>query len=328
LTARILITDQVFGGTEIERSVLEPLGAQVVEAPGTDQDTLVQLARGIAGMLVCYAPITEAVLEAAAPTCRVVARYGIGYDNVPVSAATRLGIVVTNVPDYCLDEVADHTIALLLSLARGIAFMDRDVRAGGWQVPKSGIRRLSGRRLALVGVGRIGRRVASRALAFGLKVSAYDPYITEWDLPAVDRAQTLEEAIADADFISLHAPLTPENRYLISSRAIAAMRRQPAILNTARGGLVDLDAVVWALDHGQVSAVALDVTEPEPLPEDHPLRRHPRALITPHASFFSAEAQEELRLRAADEIARSLRGEPARCPVNSVAKRGAVRSGG
>jgi D-3-phosphoglycerate dehydrogenase len=177
-------------------------------------------------------------------------------------------------------------------------------------------------------VGRIGRRVASRALAFGLKVSAYDPYITEWDLPAVDRAQTLEEAIADADFISLHAPLTPENRYLISSRAIAAMRRQPAILNTARGGLVDLDAVVWALDHGQVSAVALDVTEPEPLPEDHPLRRHPRALITPHASFFSAEAQEELRLRAADEIARSLRGEPARCPVNSVAKRGAVRSGG
>jgi D-3-phosphoglycerate dehydrogenase len=267
-------------------------------------------------MLVCYAKVTDAILEAAAPTCRVVARYGIGYDNVPLDTATRLGIVVTNVPDYCLDEVADHTIALLLAVARGIAFMDRGVRGGQWKVPNSGIHRLKGRRLALLGVGRIGRRVASRAQAFGLDVVAYDPFIKEWDVADVSRAVTIEEAVAEADFISLHAPLTTENHHLLGASAITAMRRAPVIINTARGGLVDLEAATSALNDGRLGGVAFDVTEPEPLPEDHPLRSHPRALVTPHASFYSAEAQDELQLRAAEEVVRGLRGEPPRCPVN------------
>ena len=316
MSTKVLVTDQVFGGISIERRLLEPLGAELVEAPATDEATLVRLAAGVAGILVCYAKITDAVLEAAAPTCRVVARYGIGYDNVPVDIATRLGIVVTNVPDYCLDEVADHTIALLLAVARGIAFMDRGVRNGRWKVPNSGIHRLQGRRLALLGVGRIGRRVASRAQAFGLEVTAYDPFIKDWDVAGVSRAASVEEAVAEADFISLHAPLTPENHHLIGPAAIAAMRRAPVIINTARGGLVDLVAATSALDDGSLGGVAFDVTEPEPLPDDHPLRSHPRALITPHASFYSAEAQDELQLRAAEEIARGLRGEPPRCPVN------------
>ena len=313
---RVLVTDQVFGGTSIERSMLEPMGVEVVEATGTDEESLIGLAAGISGMLVCYAPITERILEAAAPTCKVLARYGIGYDNVPVDAATRLGIVVTNVPDYCLDEVADHTFALLLAVARGVAFMDREVRDGKWQVPTGGIHRLAGRRLALLGVGRIGRRVAARAQAFGLEVIAYDPYLKGWDLTGVTRAASVEEAVAEADFVSLHAPMSAENHHLIGERTIAAMRRAPVILNTARGGLVDLDAVTAALDDGRLGGAALDVTEPEPLPQDHPLRSHPRALITPHASFYSAEAQDELQLRAAEEVARSLLGEAPRCPVN------------
>ena len=316
---KVLVTDQVFGRTSIERSVLEPMGVEVVEAASTDEETLVGLASGISGMLVCYAPITERILEAAAPTCKVVARYGIGYDNVPLDAATRLGVVVTNVPDYCLDEVADHTFALLLAVARGVAFMDREVRGGKWQVPTSGIHRLAGRRLALLGVGRIGRRVATRAQAFGLEVIAYDPYLEVWDVTGVARAGSVEEAVAEADFVSLHAPMSPENYHLVGEQTIAAMRRAPVILNTARGGLVDLAAATVALDGGQLGGLALDVTEPEPLPADHPLRSHPRALITPHASFYSAEAQDELQLRAAEEVARSLRGEPPRCPVNPQA---------
>jgi D-3-phosphoglycerate dehydrogenase len=312
----VLITDQVFGGTRIERSLLEPLGVEVVEAPEADEAILVRLAAGVEGMLVCYARITDAVLEAAAPSCRVVARYGIGYDNVPVATATRLGMVVTNVPDYCLDEVADHAMALLLAVARGVACLDREVREGGWQVPSAGIHRLAGRRLALLGVGRIGRRVAERALAFGLEVVGYDPYLAPWDLPRVVRAESLPAALGEADFVSLHAPLTGETRHLVGGRTIAMMRRSPVVINTARGPLVDLEAATAALDDGRISALALDVTEPEPLPPDHPLRRHPRALVTPHASFYSAEAQDELQRRAADEVVRSLRGEPPRSPVN------------
>jgi D-3-phosphoglycerate dehydrogenase len=313
---RVLITDQVFGGTGIERGVLEPLDVEVVEAPSSDEATLVRLAAGVRGMLVCYATITNAVLEAAAPTCTVVARYGIGYDNIPVATATRLGMVVTNVPDYCLAEVADHAMVLLLSMARRVPQMDRAVREGEWVVPSSGVHRLAGRRLALLGVGRIGRRVADRALAFGLEVVAFDPFVDPWDVPGVTRVDSVEAAVADADFVSLHAPLNAENRHVIGAQSIAQMRRAPVIVNTARGGLVDLAAVVEALDDGRLSGVALDVTEPEPLPVDHPLRRHPLALVTPHASFYSAEAQDELQRRAAEEVASRLRGEPPRSPVN------------
>ena len=321
---RVLVTDHVFGGVEIERSILEPLGARVEVAPASDEATLLELARGVSGLLVCYAAISERVLEAAAPGCRIVARYGIGYDNVPVAAATRLGMVVTNVPDYCLDEVADHAMALLLSVARGVTAASREVREGAWSVPGSGIHRLQGRRLALLGVGRIGRRVAERALTFGLRVSGYDPYVEKWDLQGVEQARTLEEAVAEADFVSIHAPLTPENHHLVGERTIAMMRRAPVIVNTARGGLVDLEAVTAALDDGRLSAVALDVTEPEPPPPDHPLRRHPRAVITPHMSFYSEEAQTELQHRAAEEVARALQGQPPRCPVNPQVGSGAA----
>ncbi len=313
---RVLITDQVFGATSIERGVLEPLGVEVVEAPAADEATLVELAAGVVGMLVCYAKITDAVLEAAAPTCTIVARYGIGYDNIPVATATRLGMVVTNVPDYCLDEVADHTMALLLAMARRVPQMDREVRAGAWSVPGSGIHRLAGRRLALIGVGRIGRRVAARALAFGLEVGAYDPFVREWDLEGVARFDSVEAAVSDADIVSLHAPLTPENHHVIATETIAAMRRAPILVNTSRGGLVDLDAVVAALHSGALGGVALDVTEPEPLPVDHPLRSHPLALVTPHASFYSAEAQDDLQRRVAEEVAARLQGRPPRSAVN------------
>jgi D-3-phosphoglycerate dehydrogenase len=281
----------------------------------TDGDTLAAEAADAVGLLVTYAQVPASVIEAASE-CRVIARYGIGYDNIDTAAAARAGIVVTNVPDYCLDEVADHTMALLLALARQVVPASAEVRAGGWGASPAPVRRLEGQRLALVGVGGIGRRVAHRARAFGLDVVGYDPYLDPWDVDGVARAVDLEEALADADFVSLHAPLTEENRGMLGPEAIASMKRAPVVVNTARGGLVDLDAITRALEDGRVRGVALDVTDPEPPPLDHPLRAHPQAVLTPHMAFYSEDAQQELLRRAAREVANAIEGRAPDRPVN------------
>ena len=256
---------------------------------------------------------------------KVISRSGIGVDNIDVEAASQHGILVTYQPDYCLGEVADHTLALLLASARGVVEASRSVRDGEWKVPQAGIHSLHGRQLTLVGIGRIGTRVAERALAFGLRVVAFDPYLTEAPLAGIELAGSLADALAGADFVSLHAPMTPENRHLVRDETIALMQRAPVLVNTSRGGLVDLDAVLAALDDGRLAAVALDVTDPEPLPPSHPLRTHPRAIVTPHMAYYSAEAQDELKRRSADEIRRALTGESPRSPVNADALAAAAR---
>jgi D-3-phosphoglycerate dehydrogenase len=313
---KVLVSDHVFEHLEHERSILEPLGCELVEAEGTSEAELAAAARDAGAMLVCYAQITAPVIEAAAAAgCRVISRYGIGYDNVDVEAATAHGIVVTYVPDYCVEEVADHAVALLLALARGVHPAALAVRDGEWAVPHGTVHRLRGARLALIGLGAIGRSVLERARAFGLEVVGYDPYVDDWTVDA-ERAATLDEAVAEADFISLHAPLTEETRHLIDERSIGVMRRGPIVVNTSRGPLVDMDAAAAALEAGRLRGVALDVTETEPPPADHPLRRHPRAILTPHMAFYSVEALADLQRRAAEEVARAVRGEPHHRPVN------------
>jgi D-3-phosphoglycerate dehydrogenase len=303
---KVLVTDHVFGDLEAEKAALAEIGCELELAP---DPAALDLA-GAAGILVCFAQVDASVIEAA-DECRIIARYGIGVDNVDVEAATRKGIQVTNVPDYCLDEVADHAMALLLAAARGVVDAAIGVRSGDWTVPQENIHRIAGRRLALIGAGRIGRKVADRARAFGYEVVVYDPY-------ADDSVASVEEAVSGADAVSLHAPLTEDTRHIIGAAALAAMERRPIIVNTSRGGLVDLDAVTRALEEDCLSAVALDVTEPEPLPAGHPLRTHPRAIVTPHMSFYSEEAQAELQRRAVEEVVRALTGEPPRCPVNQL----------
>jgi D-3-phosphoglycerate dehydrogenase / 2-oxoglutarate reductase len=227
--------------------------------------------------------------------------------------------VVTNVPDYCLDEVADHTMALVLALARRVVAAARNVASGGWKIDDASIRRLRGRRLALIGLGGIGRRVARRAQAFGFEVVGHDPQVDASRIPGILPAPSFEEAVRDADVVSLHVPMSEENARLIRAETLGLMQGRPILVNTARGGLVDLDDLLAALDEGRLSGAALDVTEPEPLPAAHPLRDHPRAIVTPHMAFHSAEATEEVRRRAAGEVARTLRGYPPDCPVNEVA---------
>lgn len=309
-TRRVLVTDHVFRDLDIEHDVLAPLDAEVVLADRSDEERLAELAADAQGMLVCFAAVTARVIEAAARGgCRVIARYGIGVDNVDVDAASRHGIAVTNVPDYCLDEVADHTIALLLAVARGLVPAVRKVANGGWTTDHAQIHRIRGRRLAIIGYGAIGRRVATRALGLGLEVVAYDPFVEAGRGGEVTVVDSLADALGGAHFISLHAPATPENHHLIDADTIALMGEAPVLINTARGSLVDLDAAVVALDAGRLSALALDVTDPEPLPDVHPLRCHPRAVITPHMAFHSIEATEELRRRTANEVLRVLSGQ-------------------
>lgn len=311
----VLVTDHPFTGFEPEMEVLAPLDVRFLLAEQLDGDleTLALKARAI---LVCYETIDAAIIDAAASAgCSIIARYGIGYDNVDIDAATEAGILVTNVPDYCLDEVADHTLALLLAAARQVCVTHRGVRAGGWTSPGAAVNRIAGRRLALVGFGAIGRRVAARARAFGLSIAVFDPYADRSISDEVEWLDSVEDAIRDADFISLHAPLNAGTARLINHSSLAVATRSPILINAARGGLVDHDAVVDALAEGILGGAALDVTEPEPLPIGHPLRRHPRAIVTAHSAFYSVEAQEELQRKAAEEVARALRGE---APINVI----------
>jgi D-3-phosphoglycerate dehydrogenase len=325
VAVRILVTDHVGTDLDVERSVLAPLDPELVVAPATDEDTLARLARESDAILVCYARLDRAVIEAAAEGgVRVISRSGIGIDNVDVAAASDHRILVTYQPDYCLDEVADHTLALLLAGARAVVEASASVRGGGWAVPQTGIHSLRGRQLTLIGAGRIGAKVAERALAFGLRVVAFDPNVSAPSVAGIELAESLEAALAGADIVSLHAPMNAENRHLVGAETIGMMRRAPLLLNTSRGGLVDLDAVLAALDDGRLSGVALDVTDPEPLPAHHLLRSHPKAIVTPHMAFYSAEAQDELKKRSAHEILRVLTGEPPRSPVNADRLAGAV----
>lgn len=319
MTNRVLMTDNIFASLDEFESAFAEAGLELDVSPSAEEAALIDRVRGAVAILVVYAKITSAVVEAAAASgCRVISRCGIGFDNIDIEAANRARLQVTYVPDYCLDEVADHTFALLLAFARSLVPAAVAVRSGEWSTPRTGIHQLAGRRLALLGVGRIGRRVASRAQAFGLSVSAYDPYVAEWDFPGVQRVDSVEELLGEADYVSLHAPMTAANHHLIGPATIALMKRSPVLVNTARGGLVDLDAVTAALEAGRLSGVALDVTEVEPLPPGHRLRTHPLALITPHMAYYSIESESELKRRAADEVVRAVRGAPPRSPVNRL----------
>jgi D-3-phosphoglycerate dehydrogenase len=318
MTKKVLVTDHVFGGLEIEKETLEPLDAEVVLSNSSGEGELVEQARNADAILVCFAQLTAPVIEAAAANgCRVISRYGIGIDNIDVAVATELGMQVTNVPDYCLDEVADHTMALMLSSAREVVTGANVVRDGGWSIPHGTVHRIRGRRLALLGVGRIGRRVVERALPFGLDVVGYDPFLNE-EIPGLTQVDSPAEAVREADFVSLHAALTDDTYHIVGAELIEAMEKAPTVVNTSRGPLVDADAALAGLESGKLGGLALDVTEPEPLPDGHPLGIHPRAIITPHMAFYSVEAEAELQSRAADEVARAFRGEPPRSPVNAL----------
>ena len=316
---RVVITDTVFGSTEPEQEVLRGL-ADLELAPAADEHTLRQVAAEADALLNCYAKLS-ADLVRSLRRCRIIARYGIGVDTVSLGAASEAGIMVTNVPDYCIDEVSDHALGLLLNLARGIGRARLATRAGDWDISVvQPLYRLRGRTLAILGFGRIGRALADKARPLGLRIVAVDRYVPQDAIRAAGvEPLGLQAALEQADLLSIHVPLTDETRHLIDARALAWMKPSALIVNTSRGPVIDTSALVEALKAGRLAGAGLDVVDPEPPPPDHELRQMPNVLLTPHTAFYSEESQRELQRRAAEEVARVLRGEQPRSLVNADA---------
>jgi D-3-phosphoglycerate dehydrogenase len=313
---RVAVADSPFPTLDPAREVLSKIGADLRLASEPTPEAILRVATDADALLVTYAKITAEMIQALT-RCRIISRFGIGVDNVDLAAATSAGIVVTRVPDYCIDEVSDHTLALLLALARKIPFANAQVHAGGWEmsavVP---IHRLRGRVLGLAGFGRIPQLVAPKAKSFGLRVIAHDPYVpaeifARAGVEAVEFAQVLELS----DFVSVHTPLLPETRGLFGAEAFRQMKPTAYLINTARGPIVDELALARALDAGHLAGAALDVMAQEP-PVSSPLVGRANVILTPHTSFYSEESLVDLQVKAAEEVTRVLTGHAPRNPVN------------
>jgi len=312
----VAVADSVFPNLDLARAVVSRAGAELRLAPQPTPESIVATAKEADALLVTYAKITADMIDQM-KRCRIISRFGIGVDNVDLAAATRDGIVVTKVPDYCIDEVSDHAMALLLSLVRKIPFASARAHAGRWEMPAvAPIHRLRGRTLGLVGFGRIPQLVAPKAKAFGLRVVSYDPYVPKavMDQAGVGQVE-FAELVKTSDYISIHSPLLPETHHLFNADIFRMMKPSALLVNTARGPVVDEAALAHALDAKQLAGAALDVLEQEP-PVSSPLFGRDNVILTPHTSFYSVESLEELQTKAAEEVVRVLTGEPPRNPVN------------
>jgi C-terminal binding protein len=299
---------------------LEVLGdiAEVKLLGAKSEDQLVQAAGTFDALLVYHSSKITAKAIAAMAKCRGIVRCGVGYDNVDLRAAGCLGIVVCNVPDYGTEEVADHSLMMLLAMARRLLPCDQAIRAGIWSKDVHvGTPRLRGRTLGIIGCGRIGSAMALRAKALGMHVVFHDPYKPDGldKSLGIERCYRLDELLPQAEFVSLHCPLTSETRHLLNARTLAQLPRGAYVINTARGPCIELNALYEALETGQVSYAALDVVEREPLDDDR-IRKHPRVLLTPHSAYYSVEGFREMRTKGAQEARRIILGEAVRNPVN------------
>lgn len=303
-TYRVVVTDQVFPDVDVERGLLAEVDAELTVAAGERADVLAS-ARDADALLNTYFGF-DAKSIAELERCRIIARYGIGVDNIDLDAAGAAGVAVTNVPDYCVEEVATHTIGLMLALVRRIPEGDAIVRAGRWGIGDLGVvHRFSGLTVGLVGYGRIAREVAKLVRALGAQVVAYDPYVTAPD----ERLVSIDELLGTSDVVCVHCPLTEDTRGLIDARALAAMKADAVLVNTSRGPVVVLDDVLHALRERRLAGAALDVFDTEPPPAAR-LNDVPNLLTTPHSAFYSRESIRESQHKAASQVVKALRGEP------------------
>ena len=316
-TKKALITDYVWPNIDVESEVLRASGVEPVVAPDTSEETLAELAADADVIMFCFAQVTGNVLRAA-EKCMVASRYGIGVDNIDIPTATELGIVVTNVPDYCMDEVTDHAIGMILALNRRLGQHDAEVKQGGWAsvVLDQPMHRTRGATLGILGFGRIGRSIADKAVGFGMNIVAYDPLIEPGQ--SIDGVEIIsfEDVLRRSHFITVHTPLTPETEGMIGPDQLAMMMPGSIIVNCARGGIIQEQALADALHNGHLAGAGLDVVEPAPPPNDHPLLHAPNIIITPHTAFFSQASTIELERRTAQEALRVLNGNPPQNLIN------------
>jgi len=311
---RVVITDCDQGSIEEEKDEFGKIGSELILAQVQEERELIRACREADGLLNQYALLTRRVLENL-PNCKVVSRYGVGVDSVDLKAATDLGIIVANVPDYCMDEVADQTVSMLLGLIRKTAFFDQKVKSGQWDFRQGiPIYRTRGKTLGLIGCGKIGLEVAKRISAFGLRVIAFDPYIEKPH--EVIELKDIDTVLKESDFISIHCPLNDSTRHLIGDEAFKKMEKRPILINTSRGPIIDEKALIQALKEGLISGAGLDVLEKEPPDSQNPLLKMENVILTPHVSFYSVESISELKRRTAKNVSEVLMGRRPNSVVN------------
>ena len=319
--ALVAVTDHVFPNLEQEERLLREAGHEL--RFGSNAASIEEVRDAVAGadaVLNCYAQMPAEVIREL-DRCVVIARYGIGLDTVDLEEATARGVLVTNVPDYCIDEVSDHALALILSLARGVTLLDRKVRSGSWTPTDARpLHRLRGRTLGLVGFGRIARALAAKMTAIGYRVVTTDPFVPEDAVRSAGaEPMSLDDLLAASDVVSIHAPLTTDSRHLIGAEELARMRPGAILVNTSRGPLVDLDALRATLADGRLGGVGLDVLEVEPPSPDDPLLHRDDVIVTPHAAFYSEESLRELQRKAVEQVIEALAGRTPPYAVNAEA---------
>ena len=303
---RVVITDCDHGSIREEKEEFDRMGAELILAQVREEEELIRVGKEADGLINQYALLTRRVFENL-PKCKVVARYGVGVDSIDLRAATDLGIIIANVPDYCIDEVASHAVAMMLTLTRKTAFFDRKVKSSQWDFrPGMPIHRIQGKTLGLIGCGKIGFEVAKRISAFGVMVMAFDPYIqrTGEKIELTD----LETVLRKSDFISIHCPLNDSTQHLIGEQEFQKMERKPLLINTSRGPIVNEKALIQALEEGRISGAGLDVLETEPPDSKNPMLKMENVIFSPHVGFYSEESISELKRRTARNVSDVLRG--------------------
>jgi D-3-phosphoglycerate dehydrogenase / 2-oxoglutarate reductase len=314
---RVVLIEHGYASTETERRIIEAAGGEFIDAESLRASQALELCREADGILFRRIEVTRDMM-AEWRKCKVIVRYGVGTDNVDVEAATEANIIVGHVPSYCVDEVSSHAIALMLACARRVVSTHQRVAQGSWDVHREEpIYRIGGKTIGIVGLGSIGSAVARKLSGWDLTILVADPYVDP------QRARDLSVELVDFEtlcrrshFITLHAPLLAETRHLLDAKSFERMPPGAIVVNTARGGLVDSEALVRMLDRGHIAAAGLDVFETEPLPAGSPLRGHPRLVLTDHTAWYSEDSQGDLQRTAAEEMARVCRGGLPRSVAN------------
>src|SRR5262245_19226561 len=314
----IAVTDSVFPSLDPAKAALARLNPTYRMSKSVSADDIIAVAKDADAVLVTYAKLTRDVLMQL-NRCRAIGRFGLGVDNIDLATAKEKGIAVNYVPDYCIREVSDHAMALLLALVRKIPLSHKLVQTGRWEMPAVvPIRRIEGTVLGLIGFGHIPRLVAPKAEAFGFRVIAYDPFAKAEAFKAAGvESMDFDTLLQTSDYVSLHAPLLPATRGMMNAAAFAKMKKGAYIVNTARGPLIDEPALVEALDSGHLGGAGLDVVAVEPLAKDSPLLGRDNVIISPHTAFYSIEALNELQTKCATDVARVLSGEKAVYPISA-----------
>lgn len=319
---KVVITDKEYENINQEISILKKVNAQVIVYQFKDEDDIIRVAKDCDGLITQFANISKRVIDGL-EKCQVISRYAIGLDNIDITAATERGICIANVPDYCIDEVSNHTIAMILALSRKILFLDKSVKSGTWdyKVAKK-IHNLRGQTIGIVGFGRIAKMVIDKIRPFGVNVIVYDPFVPAQVISDLGGAKVdFEQLIIESDIVSIHVPLLESTKHMFNKDVFTKMKDTAILVNMGRGPVIEETDLIWALENKQIAGVGLDVTDPEPILVDNLILKMDNVIITPHAAYYSEDSQMELQAKAAFSVAQVLSGYYPKYLANSEVKK-------